>query len=320
MAVFISYHNSRSETVEHVARYLQRHGIEAWYAPRNIPPGAAWDEAIVSAIRASEALVLLFDSSADASRHIKREIHTADEYGIPIRWLRLEQIQPSGLEYYLGLTQWIDWLDARDEALEQLVNSLPGHSPDNEGRSGNSIAPPVDDVAPSPRPMDSVVAPYTEWTPRPLPPMNEATWDDVVDGLVEIVRAEGPMLVHRAFQLYVKGMGGHRMGTAITEDLQHALERGLRQGRVARLKDYVRGTLNRTLYIPGTPPAVPRELGPRHLTEVPKSEIQELVRRLGLPLDSEDVPRAVQQQLGVKRLTEQALAYIDECREYHYHL
>ncbi|NCD18394.1 MAG: toll/interleukin-1 receptor domain-containing protein [Actinobacteria bacterium] len=344
MAVFISYHNSRSETVEHVVRYLQRHGIEAWYAPRNIPPGATWDEAIVSAIRSSEALVLLFDASADASKQIKREIHTADEHGIPIRWLRLEQIQPSGLEFFLGMTQWIDWLDARDEALEQLVASLPSRKdapppipvhvpvePEEEAPGEEARAEEAEEAGPAgesggvdrdvttePVSTAPVLAPYTEWTPHPLPPMNEASWDDVVDGLVEIIGVEGPVLAHRVFQLYTRGMGGHRMGSTTTEELQYALERGLRQGRIAKVKDYLRGQLNKTLYIPGTPPAVPRQLGPRQLAEVPRSEIQQLVRNRGLEFDSPDVPRAVQEQLGLKRLTDKTVEFVSECMEYHH--
>lgn len=124
MAVFLCYHQSRLETVEHVANYLGRHGVEAWYAPRDVPPGAEWDHAIYRAIRDSDALVLLFDSSADGSRHVKREIKIADSAEIPIRWLRLEDIEPDKLGYFLGTLQWIDWLDRRDDALDRLVRSL----------------------------------------------------------------------------------------------------------------------------------------------------------------------------------------------------
>lgn len=129
MAVFLSYSDSRQDTVEHVARYLARHGVDTWYAPRDIPAGAVWDEAIYRAIRDSDALVLLFDSSADTSKHVKREISIADAAEIPIRWLRLENVQPQKLGYYLSSTQWIDWLDKRDDALERLSRSLPTRTP-----------------------------------------------------------------------------------------------------------------------------------------------------------------------------------------------
>ena len=56
---------------------------------------------------------------------MKREITLAENAEIPIRWLRLEEIEPNRLSYYLNATQWIDWLDKRDEALERLARSLP---------------------------------------------------------------------------------------------------------------------------------------------------------------------------------------------------
>ncbi|TLF75989.1 TIR domain-containing protein [Nocardia cyriacigeorgica] len=124
MAVFISYHSSKRAVVEHMATYFARHDISTWYAPRDVPPGSSWDEAISHAIKESTALVLLFCSSADSSVHVKREIHLADKAKIPIYWVRLEKVQPERLGYYLAPTQWVDWLDQRDSTLDSLVSDL----------------------------------------------------------------------------------------------------------------------------------------------------------------------------------------------------
>jgi 6-phosphogluconolactonase/glucosamine-6-phosphate isomerase/deaminase len=124
MRVFISYHSSRQRTVEHVATYLSKRGIDSWYAARDITSGTDWDTSITEGLSQCDALILLFCAQADASRHVKREIHLADQSHIPIHWLRLERVEPQNLSYYLGTTQWIDWLDERDITLESLVKAL----------------------------------------------------------------------------------------------------------------------------------------------------------------------------------------------------
>lgn len=124
MTVFLSYHNSKQDVVEHLSAYLLRAGIPSWFAPRDIAPGATWDTAIADAIRQSRALVLLFCKQADASQHVKRELHLADRHGIPVYWVRLERVEPERLGYFLSSTQWIDWLDNRDATLESLVADL----------------------------------------------------------------------------------------------------------------------------------------------------------------------------------------------------
>jgi hypothetical protein len=314
MAVFLSYHNSRLETVEHVAKYLARHQIDAWYAPRDIPSGANWGQAITTAIRQSDALVLLFDLSADTSRHVQREVDLADREGIPIHWLKLEAIEPDNLNYYLGTIQWIDWLDKRDEALERLVRSLPRPS---QTPPSPTPAPAAAPVVETPIEQRKTPARYTEWTPRQLPAVTDSSIDEIIDGLVEIVAAEGPILTQRAYRVYVKASGGQRVGKNIEDLLVRATERAVRSGRLAQVKDRLHKE-DKTLYLPGTPSAVPRSIGSRTLTEVPRSEIQQLVKTFGLSFDSSGAPRAVAEHFGIKRLSDEAERYVRESLAYRY--
>ena len=122
--VFLSHHSSKKELAAHVARYLEKNGICAWYAPRNIRSGEEWDEAIHEAIRNCAAVVLLFCAQADASRQVKRELSLADKYKKPVFWLRVEKVEPNNLSYFLTATQWLDRLDSRDDTLEKLVLDL----------------------------------------------------------------------------------------------------------------------------------------------------------------------------------------------------
>ena len=62
--IFLSHHSSKVELAEHLARYLSKNGLEAWYAPKNIHAGEQWDESITKAIENCKALVLLFCTKA----------------------------------------------------------------------------------------------------------------------------------------------------------------------------------------------------------------------------------------------------------------
>jgi len=122
--IFISYHSSKIELVAHLSKYLEKNGVETWYAPRDIRAGQQWDEAINDAIKDCKALVLLFCAQADSSRQVKRELSLADKYKKPVFWLRIERVEPNNLSYFLTSTQWLDWLDTRDTTLEKLIEDL----------------------------------------------------------------------------------------------------------------------------------------------------------------------------------------------------
>lgn len=122
--VFLSHHSSTVELTDHLSKYLNKNGIETWYAPRDIRSGEQWDEAINEAIKSCRAVVLLFCEQADSSIQVKRELSLADRYKRPVFWIRIERVEPNNLSYFLTSTQWFDWLDMRDDTLAQLVNDL----------------------------------------------------------------------------------------------------------------------------------------------------------------------------------------------------
>lgn len=122
--IFLSHHSSTVQLAAHLARYLEKNGLNAWYAPKDIRSGEQWDEAILNAIKACQAVVLLFCAQADSSRQIKRELSLADKYKKPVFWLRVERVEPNNLSYFLTSTQWLDWLDTRDDTLETLVHDI----------------------------------------------------------------------------------------------------------------------------------------------------------------------------------------------------
>lgn len=122
--VFLSHHSSKVQLAEHLSRYLEKNDIDTWYAPRNIPTGADWPNEIENAISSCSAFILLFCAKADSSQQVKRELALADKYRKPVFWVKIENVEPENLGYFLTATQWLNWLDNRDDTLEQLVRDI----------------------------------------------------------------------------------------------------------------------------------------------------------------------------------------------------
>lgn len=160
------------------------------------------------------------------------------------------------------------------------------------------------------------LSPYTTWTPRPLPELEYATVGQVIEGLQDIVATEGPIHTWRAYQLYVKGSGHHRVGRDMRVALNKALFRAQKSGLISQLSDSTSDQVSKTLYLPGGSPVVLRELGPRVLIEVPRSELQQLASELGFSAASEEAFRAMLDALGLTRLTDRAEEYLHEVFSY----
>jgi hypothetical protein len=109
--VFISHSSKDKSTADATCAALERAGIRAWIAPRDVRPGTEYAAAIIEAIDSCRAMVLIFSSNANASHQIPREIERAVRKGVLIVPMRIEEITPTkSMEYYLGEIHWLDAL------------------------------------------------------------------------------------------------------------------------------------------------------------------------------------------------------------------
>lgn len=125
--VFISYATDDRQVAEKVCHALEEGGVKCWIAPRDVPYGADYEEAIMDGIASSRLLVLVLSSHSNASPHVKREIQNAcsGDSAKAIVPLRIEDIEYNkALRYYLGSAQW---LDASTPPLEQHLGRLVEH-------------------------------------------------------------------------------------------------------------------------------------------------------------------------------------------------
>lgn len=178
--LFVSHHSSKLDVALHVEKALSLYGVGCWIAPRDVDPGEPFDREIQNAIESCSAVLLLFCSNSDRSRHVKRELILADTARKAIMPLRLEAVDPKELAYHLADSQWIDWLEQRDETIKRIAGkSHQFHTSRQRDSISNGAhaemrqdtpEPPPEQVAPPPPPP----APPRS-TPPPPPPLQVET-------------------------------------------------------------------------------------------------------------------------------------------------
>jgi transcriptional regulator with XRE-family HTH domain len=117
------------------------------------------------------------------------------------------------------------------------------------------------------------LAPYVGWIPCKLPLPEEAELKQLLATIVEIVRAEGPVLGRRLYDLIV-GASGCDLTASRRSYLNKAAAALVRQRILADDNETGEPTqIDRVLRLPDTAPVVPRRRGPRRLREVPLREL-----------------------------------------------
>jgi len=151
--VFISHSSSDARFANEVCLLLESRGVSCWIAPRDLSPGAVFDEAILDAIDTTQATVLILSANANASPFVKNEVNRAFGKGKMILPFRMEDVLPTGsLEFYLARHQWAD--------------GFPPPVEERIGRLASAILALLGRTVPSPEP----VPPARVSTPAPASP------------------------------------------------------------------------------------------------------------------------------------------------------
>ena len=107
--VFVSYATEDADTASRVCSMFEADDIQCWLAPRDVKAGTDYAAAIMSAIRNSQLVVLLFSAHSNASPYALREIERAVAYGRPVLAVRIDDSHAgASMEYYLH-----HWIEAR---------------------------------------------------------------------------------------------------------------------------------------------------------------------------------------------------------------
>lgn len=128
--VFISYKKEDKAAADRICRALERDNIKCWMASRDVPVGREWAASIVQALKASRSFVLVLSSNSKNAKQISREAELADNIGLPIITVRIEDVEPPPeLQYFLGNIQWLDAFGPdSDSAMERLAEVVRDHA------------------------------------------------------------------------------------------------------------------------------------------------------------------------------------------------
>ena len=122
--IFLSHATEEHDLVVHLANYLEKNDLEAWYAPRNIMGGIDYDKEIIAAIKDCRAFVLILSRNSDASEDVKTEVYHAVKFKKVVICLDVDDVEPENLSYLLGMRHRLNWLERRDETLDKLVHDI----------------------------------------------------------------------------------------------------------------------------------------------------------------------------------------------------
>ncbi|MDP9400969.1 MAG: hypothetical protein M3P39_08525 [Actinomycetota bacterium] len=146
--------------------------------------------------------------------------------------------------------------------------------------------------------------PYRAWQPPDrVPDPRTAGRPVLMQAVLDIVAAEGPVLASRAFALYNRAAGGKKLTSIARAPLGGAAYWLAMEGRIVLVRETdAPWQRDDVLRLPDQPAVRVRELGPRTLEEVPLDEVAELMRRLGEGTPA-DLKRGVLRAYGLVRLT-----------------
>ena len=224
----------------------------------------------------------------------------------------------------LVLTGWPETpdrvqLDER-RLLEELAGRLPvavlgdARSWDPHAWLSTTAAPETGQPVVAAGRMEAALDPYDEWEATPTGDPRSTPRPRIMEGMLAIIAAEGPMRAGRAYALYNRASGGKKLTGIARAPLSSAVHWLAQERRIVLTRrEEIPWQDDDIVRLPDTPAVRVRELGPRTLEEVPLDEIAELMRRIrsarGISGEN-DLKRAVLSTYGLIRMTAKADEYL----------
>jgi hypothetical protein len=137
----------------------------------------------------------------------------------------------------------------------------------------------------------------------------------IIEGTVDIVTGEGPVIIDRVYELYVRVSGGHRVTKPVGGALDRATAGALRRGLLQEVKDGVTSRSKVTLCLPGTPPVALRCRGDTDLEHIPMTEVAAVARHIldhDTRINDHELRRLLLIALKRVRMTSSASAFLDD--------
>ena len=151
--VFVSHSHEDSAAADSLVKALEERGVPCWVAPRDVPPGGSYAEALLDAIESANCFVLIYSEHSNVSSHVLREVERALKFGVNIVPVRFDDSTPSkSLDYLLATVHWLSVApDSRDrsivKAAEQIAAWVAKFQSTPPTAKPNQVPPPPTPVA-----------------------------------------------------------------------------------------------------------------------------------------------------------------------------
>lgn len=149
-------------------------------------------------------------------------------------------------------------------------------------------------------------AAWVGWSLHDVSTLAELSPREVADLITEVVAAEGPVVIGRAFDLLRQGSGAPRMSKSIRNALESGVGSGVRSGDLVVASGRRGEPDSRVLRLATQPEVMLRTPGDRDIWSIPGPELAELADRIreGEPaIERDALKRRVAQVLGWARYT-----------------
>jgi dethiobiotin synthetase len=177
-----------------------------------------------------------------------------------------------------------------------------------------SPAPAAEEQAAAPVAAPITLDAYDAWQPHQVGDPRNTPRPHIMQTMLEIVDAEGPMTAARAYSLYNRAAGGRKLTSVARAPLSSAIYWLARENKVTLTREAdIPWQGDDMVRLPDQPAVRVRELGPRPLDEVPLDEIAELVkliRSMRGASDPTELKRLILTTYGLVRLTSRADEYL----------
>lgn len=156
------------------------------------------------------------------------------------------------------------------------------------------------------------LTPFTEWTPRAVADPRRASQAQFMDGLSEILAAQGPMQGLHLFQTYAKAGGLMKIAASVKSRFKHAVLTAEKSGAllIERENDTEADDPDDPrcwiLRLPDQERVILRTLGPRGFSEIPLTELAAFVLEIRCRdefLGREETARLILDHYGLQKLT-----------------
>lgn len=131
---FISYSSKNQSSADAMRELFNKHNIDTWMAPYDIPAGSEYAEVLYDALVGCSCLVLMLTDVSQNSQWVKKEVNIAITNGKTVIPVKLEDVElNSSMKLYLNDQQIVPVhvVDERSENVQKVLKSVILYTSDN---------------------------------------------------------------------------------------------------------------------------------------------------------------------------------------------